>query len=321
MEQLVKTAPLRVGIIGCGHMAGVHAQAYSQNPSFKIVAACDINAGRLTTFAKTWRVPQTFSNPIKFATQAQLDVISICSPTKEHFRQTKLFLGYGSPRVIFVEKPVCETQLELKDLKKLSRQTDTIILVNHTRRFDLEHQRVRELIEKNTLGKLVQGHCSYYGGWLNNGSHLVDTLRMLLNSEPKIIVVSAGAAGRANDPCWNVQLSFGKARVNIYSFDEDFYQLFEIDLLFERGRILFRNFGQEIIVEQVEVNKIGERVLVPFNDSPWKGLASPLSHAVELINKSVYKGIDLSSTGTTIDCTELTMKVLWEVIKKGGHTV
>ena len=81
------------------------------------------------------------------------------------------------------------------------------------------------------------GHCYYYGGWKNNGAHLIDTLRMFFEVEPVIRSVTPGKPGRPSDPCWDVELSVEGAPIFLQSFDEKYYQLFEMNLFYEFGRV------------------------------------------------------------------------------------
>ena len=61
--------PWRIGIVGCGRLAGgwdhprenglvtTHAQAYDNHPGFELVAAVDPDAGALRRFQQAWTVP------------------------------------------------------------------------------------------------------------------------------------------------------------------------------------------------------------------------------------------------------------------------
>jgi len=322
----------RAAIVGCGRIAGIkdtprgsggvttHAQAYHRHPAFRVVAACDADGARLAAFQERWGVQRGFTALQPLLAETRLDVVSVCSPTEEHYRQTQQLLECSSaPRVIFVEKPVCESPPELDTLDRLVQRSHVAVLVNHTRRFDAAHRRAAALIARGELGALVAGRCDYYGGWLHNGSHTIDTLRMLLHGEPSIDRIEPGAPGKPNDPCWNVRLRCGDAPVDVMSVDARHYQLWEIDLRFERGRILLRDFGAQIVVEAVHVNDLDERVLLPLPDSPWAGLDAPLYHAVNAIARHLQGEADLAQTGATLDSARRTMRLLWqarEVVSK-----
>lgn len=316
---------IRAGIIGCGRMAGIrqapgesavysHAAAFDHHPRFALVAVADTDAERSSAFAERWGLSGTFVDPAELLRVAKPDVVSVCSPTEAHFEQILLISEHDdAPRVVFAEKPICEHPSQLDRLRSVASARGVEILVNHTRRFDPGHQRLAAAIQGDELGGLMRGHCTYYGGWMHNGSHLVDTLRMLLGDPLDVVDVRPGAPGKPGDPCWEVIFSSGSSRITVVSIDERRYQLFEIDLLFERGRALARDFGAQIIVEDVRVNEFDERVLVPRSDSPWRGLDSPLLHALEWIRAAIDDGESLLSTGASLDGATATMALLWQV--------
>jgi hypothetical protein len=135
----------------------------------------------------------------------------------------------------------------------------------------------------------------------------------LLGIEPVVAGAESGAPGKPNDPCWNVRLLFDGAPVEVVGFDESHYQLWEIDLRFERGRVALRDFGAQIFVEKMEMNGLGERVLAPLPDSPWAGLQSPLYHAVSAIGRHLHGQEELTASGATLDEADKTMSILWKV--------
>jgi predicted dehydrogenase len=214
--------------------------------------------------------------------------------------------------VVFAEKPVCTTPEELAGLRAAEAASGgRMVIVNHTRRFDAGHRRVAALVRAGTLGALVEGRADYYGGWIHNGSHLVDTLRMCVGD---LVVDRAevGAPGKPGDPCLEVRLLAGGAPIDLHGVDEAHYQLFDIDLRFTAGRVQCRHFGEELVVEQVAVNAIGERYLVPVADAPWRGLDSPLLAAAGAIAGHLEGRCDLAASGATLAEVDETMRVLWQ---------
>ncbi len=67
----------------------------------------------------------------------------------------------------------------------------------------------------------------------------------------------------------------------ITAVDERYYQLFEFDLKFERGRVKIEDFGSRVRYEEVTINHMGERVLVERDlDISLYG-SSPMESAVD----------------------------------------
>ena len=314
----------KAGIVGCGRIAGIkdyprkdgfvgtHAQAYYRHPFFELTAAaCPENREK---FQKIWNVKNIYDDIDGLLENEKLDVISICSPNEFHFSQISQTLKSDNcPRVIFSEKPVCLMPSDFKKLLALSSKSSCKIVVNHTRRYDPGHQKVEEYIKKGELGNLICGRCDYYGGWLHNGSHLVDTLRMFFDDDIKIKSVSQGPPGRENDPCYNINLSIKKAPVDLIGFNKDYYQIYDCDFRFENGRINLSDFGKKIVIEKAYVNELNDRILKPLPDSPWKGLDSPMYHAIDLIEGYLKNNTSLSGHGVLLEEISGTMNLLWKV--------
>lgn len=316
----------KVGIVGCGKVAGAldsprrsgpvqtHAQAWRRNPRFELAACVNPNEPRLREFQKRWSIPRGYRSLAALLERERLDVLSLCSPSEFHAAQIgEILTARNQPKVLFVEKPVCLQQRERSALLRHAENSSVRILVNHSRRFDPAHRKLRELIRSGRLGRLVEGRCVYYGGWLNNGTHLIDTLRMLL-AEPLSVVSSRPAGhGRGRDANLDVELACGSAAVEIRAFDEQHYQLFETDLRFEQGRVRLLDAGFLLTAEKVRVNAWGERILSRVAGFPRKGLVSPLAEAVREIGRWLEGKTSASETGTDLTTALQTMQLLEKV--------
>lgn len=319
-------------IVGCGRIAGQadspnadgpvlsHAQAYHRHPAFWLEAICDPCSSRRATFERTWNPSRSYASLDELLDHERPTVVSVCSKTDQHFPQLCRLLERQVPgAVIFVEKPVCERRSELHELTRQAASADRVtILVNHTRRFDPCHRRVARAVGSGSLGALVHGRCDYYGGWLNNGTHVVDTLRMWFG--PLTIDRARSSPvtlSRPGDPCLDVTLlTAAGTPLDIVAFDETHYQLFEMDLRFERGRILVRDFGQQIILEEMKVNTLGERVLVPVADAPWTGMTTPFLPAVGAIADHLQGRASLADTGATLAGAAESMAIVWDALER-----
>lgn len=314
----------KVGVVGCGRIAGgrdaprpdgpvtTHAQAYARHPAFELVAVMHPTPVTVQAFQRTWGIPQGYRTLADMLQHESLDVISLCSPTEWHAPQAlEIMASSRRPRVLFMEKPVCRHAHELEALSACARQQGTGVLVNHSRRFDPAHRRASALVRSGALGALVSGRCLYYGGWLNNGTHVVDTLRLLFPGPIQVVSAAMSGHGRGDDRNVTAELCVGGASVAVEAFDESRYQLFESDFRFESGRLRLQMDGQ-IIVERVERNRLDERVLAPAEGFPLQGLDSPLAHAVAAIDSYLAGRLEWDGLGADLTSASVTMETLWQ---------
>ena len=75
---------VRIGIIGCGTIGSVHADAYKKVADAEIVALCDILPDRLEEKAKRHEVAKTYVDYHELLADPEIDAVSICVPNDVH---------------------------------------------------------------------------------------------------------------------------------------------------------------------------------------------------------------------------------------------
>ena len=266
-------ADLRVALVGAGRIAGTfaapgdapvtHAAAMHALPGITLVAICDPLAERRAAFAQRWQVPIQVASVAEL--EPSLDIITVAVPDAMHVETVVRILDECPPRLLLMEKPLCVRDAELALLEAALEAHPTCRLaVNNSRRFDTGHSAVRASLAREDLGPLVDIRWVYYGGWLHNGVHVIDTLRMLLDDTLDCRWARLGHPGTAGDPCIEAEFRARKnpdVRVLIESFPEDAFQLFEAEIRCRDGRIRLLDFGNEILIDRVQTNAKGEREL------------------------------------------------------------
>ncbi len=313
-----------VGIVGCGRIAGIrhrpsrtgpilsHAQAYARDSRFRLRAAVDPSKDALAAFQQTWDVAAGYASLPEMLDHETLDVVSLCSPTAWHATQALEILSMPQPpRVLLLEKPVCRTSQELSMLREMVPHTSTTIVVNHTRRFDPAHQQMADLIRSGALGRLRAGRYTYYGGWLNNGTHLIDTLRMLLPGRLEIVAAEAAPGGRPGDDNLVVRCCSGDATIVFEPVEETDYVVFECDLRFENGRVQLLEAGASILVHRVMVNELDERVLARDEQYSQPGLRDPLARTIDVVSACLDGDDPSASIGVDFSTAAETMALVW----------
>ena len=191
--------PLRAAIIGCGRMGSTiddelprwapstkpysHAARYRAVPDTQLVAACDADEGKLSTFGERWGITGLYSDVAEMMRREQPDIVSICTHTAIR-HEVALQVIAGRPRAIFLEKPLAETLRQCGDIVRGCQEHGIVSAVNASRRWEPAWTRAKELVAADVIGPLqcIMAFCG--GGLSHMGSHLLDLVRYLADDAP-----------------------------------------------------------------------------------------------------------------------------------------
>jgi predicted dehydrogenase len=145
--------PLRVAVIGVGHLGRHHARILSSLPGATLVGVVDIKADRAAEIAAASR-----SRPFTDVRELidNVDAVSIAVPTQAHLEVASAFLERGIP--VLVEKPLARSVEEADRLIAMASARGTVLAVGHTERFNpavaaaSRHLRDPRFIEVHRLG-------------------------------------------------------------------------------------------------------------------------------------------------------------------------
>lgn len=310
-------------VVGCGKIAGgdaisgptTHGGAYTGNRGIELAAGVDLVPERAARFAR--RFGCEFGSDLIAALEKYApDVVSVCTPDESHFGVVSEILSAASvPRLIFLEKPACATKEQYVTLEQMAAGRGSMIVVNHSRRFDSVIQNLRERIATGEFGQLEKVRAVYYGGWLHNGTHVVDALGFVLNDTLRFDRIhSVIKSPRRDDPTLEGHLTLRKhtTPVLISAIDENLYQLFEFDFWFEKARLRLEDFCERVILERRVLNEIGEHVLEIRPTGLPRRRQVPMEEAVSRIELYLALGDARVLSGCRLEDVGPTMETLWE---------
>lgn len=155
---------MRVGIIGTGFIAEVHAGALKACGQ-EIVAACGNIPDALEAFAKKWGIPREYQDYRDIPLDS-LDAVHICTPPNTHYAIVKYFLEKNlkaetGKLAVICEKPLCLDLKEGEELVKLVVESKMPFGVCFHNRFYPAVQKMREIIQGGSLGNVLLVHGSY----------------------------------------------------------------------------------------------------------------------------------------------------------------
>ena len=313
----------KVVIIGCGKIAGYwdvprrfdsygHATGYLQDGRFLLAGCVDTDLCRLSSFAEKYSISVRGDHLETVLDRVDPSVVSVTSPDETHYEIVMRVLANKTAalRLIFLEKPVCLNRKQMDSLLQASEEYGVPLLVNHSRRFQPFYSNLKRRIKNQEYGELIGMYMTYYGGWIHNGVHLVDTTQYLFSQELKDLrEVECVDSNALLDPTLTVRGTLGANRIPVWfhGWDGSHYQIFEFDMRFERGRLRIGNFEQQILWEGVKINAMNERVLEgevycppDYSETPIQNAVSIISDYLKTEDVSVLKGYSLIDAATTM---------------------
>jgi predicted dehydrogenase len=153
-EQMKDSGPasLRVGVCGYGYWGPNIVRNLSALDRCVVVAICDRNPDALKRAAKLYPAVRMTTDETDVLEAGDIDAVAIVTPVWTHFELAKKALENG--KHVFVEKPFTATSAQASELIELAARKNLRIMVDHTFLFSGAVRKIRELIEKGTLGQL-----------------------------------------------------------------------------------------------------------------------------------------------------------------------
>ena len=199
----------------------------------------DLNPERAREAATLWKGEVLAS----LGALKSYDVVVVCSPTKTHGEVLSSIKDWEIKKII-CEKPFCESMTLAQSV--LDKISDDKILVNYSRIFHSDFQKLKLQITLQEFGKPVSFQGTYSKGLNNNGSHMVSLLTYFfgeVQNVKKIFDYKEQKSGFRNVDVW---IDFGGIRGFLGSFDETFYSVWELKIFFEKGNLVISDFGKKI---------------------------------------------------------------------------
>jgi len=143
---------LRVGVIGYGYWGpNIVRNAYALD-SCQVVAVSDKNPAALQKAGRVYPALRLTTDASEVITAPDVDAVAIVTPVWTHYELARAALENG--KHVFVEKPFTSTVHQAEELVELASKKNLRIMVDHTFLFTGAVRKIRELIDKGTLGPL-----------------------------------------------------------------------------------------------------------------------------------------------------------------------
>ena len=148
---------LRIGIIGCGWIAGAHLASYKKMPDVEIVAGCDLIPGKAAKFFKDGGVEGVKTDYASHKEMLddeslQLDAVSVCTYNRQHAIPTIYALNKGVN--VMLEKPFTVTLDEAVEVMKAEKESGKVLSIGFQPRLDANMQMIKKIVDSGELGRV-----------------------------------------------------------------------------------------------------------------------------------------------------------------------
>ncbi|SET55457.1 Predicted dehydrogenase [Oceanobacillus limi] len=319
---------MKVGIIGCGSIAKHrHAPEYKGNPYIDEIVFYDRNRDRAQALADLFngRVAESLDELLE---DKSIEAISDCSSNEtHHIFSTKALL---SGKHVLAEKPISLTIAQANEILEAEKQSGKVLMVDHNQRFTRAHQKAKEIIASDELGKVLTfkttfGHNgpehwsinstnstwffkkdrSGFGVAGDLGIHKVDLIHYLLGDEIKQVSAFQGSLDKVDEHgnpievCDNIvcNLKTQSGRLGTASFSWTYYGEEDNSTIIYCEKGILKIYHNELY--QIEVIKEnGERIhyqleAIQTNDNQTNsGVIDAFVRSIRLGEKPIISGED-----------------------------
>ncbi len=161
---------LRVGVIGCGLISGVHIHALEAADHAVLAAVCDIDRKKMEKAAAEHGV-KGYLDYHELIARPDIDAVHICVPHYLHAPISIAALRAG--KHVLCEKPMGTSLREAQAMAQAAKDSGKTLSVCFQNRYNGATRRMKEIIDGGEMGKVIGG--SAFVCWDRGGAYYADS--------------------------------------------------------------------------------------------------------------------------------------------------
>lgn len=145
---------VRIGIIGCGTIGSVHAEAYAKVSDAEVVALCDILPDKLKEKAERHNVSKTYEDYRELLKDTEIDAVSVCVPNNMH--APIAIAAFEAGKHVLLEKPMTMNAELGRQILAARDASGKKLQMGMVWRQAPEAEVVRKAVQEGRLGEIYQ---------------------------------------------------------------------------------------------------------------------------------------------------------------------
>jgi predicted dehydrogenase len=144
---------VKVGIIGSGFEADIHAESFRILPDeAEVVAVASPTPGNAERFARKHRLPRHFTDYRRMLAEADVEMVTIAAPNAFHAQMTMDAAKAG--KHVVCEKPLCVTLEEADLMLETCRRQGVLLMYAEELYFTPKYVKAKQMADEGAFGKI-----------------------------------------------------------------------------------------------------------------------------------------------------------------------
>ena len=221
------------------------AHAMYQNKDINLVGILDKDYPKAMAAAKKWETEfygsiGTFNKMVEFA---PIDIVAVCTPTETHHQVLKEVINEIYPKIIIAEKPFCANKEQAKEIVRLCKRKNIILVIDYIRRYDSSTGIIAATLRDAEIYNVT---VQYNRGFMHEACHAIDLMNFWFGKCKKVSIPSKRQIvdRSTKDPAAFVCCEHERATVLYLPVDGREYSIFEITITTSKGKIVLTDHGK-----------------------------------------------------------------------------
>ena len=179
----MKSDRWRVGIIGCGRMGQVYAEAYQTYPDTEVVAIAEPNAERRRAVGERFGVHALYADAESLLRDSAPDVAAVVTPVK-YTRDAVLACAEAGVKGVSADKPIAGVLADADAMVDACAQHGIVFAGGNLHRAMNEVQETARRLHAGDYGTPLGASVHAFGGEISGGGcQHISVLRLFANAE------------------------------------------------------------------------------------------------------------------------------------------
>lgn len=161
------SSALRLGMVGCGDIAGYTAWFAHLNPGIRLAACCDRDPRRAEGFARRHHIPRWYAEYAEMLAAGGFEAVYLAVPHDLHLEMARAALERGL--AVLLEKPLAARLADGAELAALAGQPGARLAVNYQYRYDAACFALARAVQSGALGRVLYARCNV--PWSRGGEY------------------------------------------------------------------------------------------------------------------------------------------------------